>query len=680
MGIKGLLPVIKPVCVPLNVREFAHMRVGVDIHGWIHRGTFSCASKLCRNLPTSAYVDFCMQRVRMLIQFKARPVLVFDGAALPMKAITHTDRKARRDAALRRANDCWNSGNRSKAEKYYQQAVGVTSDMVLAVIRECRKLNVEYVVAPYEADAQLTWMMKTGYIDTVISEDSDLLVYGVEKVLFKMTRYGDGDMFYASNLRSLDSLKMHNFTQHMLMLMSVCAGCDFFKGVSGLGIKKSHALVKQFRTLKRLVMAIRNGRKYKVGNSFEIDFVKACLVFKHQTVYDMKEKKHIHLTALDDEVLAMLPPKALRELTESKDYAFLGEHRDSDMAVKIAEGRVHPHSLKEYPGVLDDIERPITSTPSQTPTTEMPKRPRITIPHPRERVSGFQVQPAQSSSQRETIPSQMSTGSEGSDEIGSMRMPSRTINLRQRLERRKSTSFNPRRAAAEFRRRNSQDSTSGIWSSFKSSVSQIDVQSSAGKESTPRSIALHTSPVSVDDADMGAKEDEEVAKADKCVTSILFEDDSETGEGDKENMGDAAIEQNSNVGAQSSALEENEETEVREVNNISRASRAIDRFAARSAANVRNKFVSKGDDGSEGKDSIADKSGNDSCNKTTSSNIRRKTLDSAEVNKGTKRSATGRSALTTPRKRPRSVKEPSKTTGPVQLRLSRFFSHAGTDS
>ena len=37
-------------------------------------------------------------------------------------------------------------------------------------------------MAPYEADAQLTYLQKEGVVDLVITEDSDLLVFGCGKV------------------------------------------------------------------------------------------------------------------------------------------------------------------------------------------------------------------------------------------------------------------------------------------------------------------------------------------------------------------------------------------------------------------------------------------------------------------------------------------------------------------
>ena len=39
------------------------------------------------------------------------------------------------------------------------------------------------IVAPYEADAQLAYLMKAGLTQAIISEDSDLLVYGCQKVV-----------------------------------------------------------------------------------------------------------------------------------------------------------------------------------------------------------------------------------------------------------------------------------------------------------------------------------------------------------------------------------------------------------------------------------------------------------------------------------------------------------------
>ena len=98
-------------------------------------------------------------------------------------------------------------GKRSEAHDCFQKCVDVTPQMALAFIKvcvviilscvciskihmvihsyhkACRGVGVECIVAPYEADAQLAFLSKSGIADLIITEDSDLLVFGSKKVL-----------------------------------------------------------------------------------------------------------------------------------------------------------------------------------------------------------------------------------------------------------------------------------------------------------------------------------------------------------------------------------------------------------------------------------------------------------------------------------------------------------------
>ncbi len=58
------------------------------------------------------------------------------------------------------------------------------------VIQELKKEQIESIVAPYEADAQLAYLYFNGDISAVITEDSDLLTYGVKNVLYKLNPDG----------------------------------------------------------------------------------------------------------------------------------------------------------------------------------------------------------------------------------------------------------------------------------------------------------------------------------------------------------------------------------------------------------------------------------------------------------------------------------------------------------
>jgi exonuclease-1 len=52
------------------------------------------------------------------------------------------------------------------------------------MLQLCRERHITYIVAPFEADAQIAFLQQNGFADIAISEDSDLLVYGCDQVCF----------------------------------------------------------------------------------------------------------------------------------------------------------------------------------------------------------------------------------------------------------------------------------------------------------------------------------------------------------------------------------------------------------------------------------------------------------------------------------------------------------------
>lgn len=65
-------------------------------------------------------------------------------------------------------------------------------DLFMDVLNE---LEIEFIVAPYEADAQMAYMVQHGFADFAISEDSDLIAYGCPKILMKLTSAGTCEEF-----------------------------------------------------------------------------------------------------------------------------------------------------------------------------------------------------------------------------------------------------------------------------------------------------------------------------------------------------------------------------------------------------------------------------------------------------------------------------------------------------
>lgn len=65
-------------------------------------------------------------------------------------------------------------------------AIDISPDIAYRLIVELKKKGIQYVVAPYEADAQLAYLSREGIADVIITEDSDLMAFGAKKMLYKL--------------------------------------------------------------------------------------------------------------------------------------------------------------------------------------------------------------------------------------------------------------------------------------------------------------------------------------------------------------------------------------------------------------------------------------------------------------------------------------------------------------
>ncbi|KAA6403940.1 MAG: putative Exonuclease 1 [Streblomastix strix] len=324
MGITNLLQLLKPVAQKIHISQFKGQTVAIDTYCWIHRACYSCAIELTQNINIDSYVQFCLKRIELLLHFGIKPLLVFDGRHLPAKEAKEQYRANNRQNNLERAKKMKLLGNQEEAERFY-------------------RLSVDYVVAPYEADAQLAYLVLNNYASAVITEDSDLLVFGAQRVFLKMDHTGEGqalDITQVQNMRD-ELIDFTGWTHDMFAMMCILAGCDYLDSPKGMGIRTAHKVVKQGKTEEQILYSLRNNSKLppsiapSLPKDYEQQFHQALLTFKHQTVYSPKEQR-------------LVPIMSYPLGTSDKDFNFCGPHFDNQIARRIAIGELDPFTFKPF--------------------------------------------------------------------------------------------------------------------------------------------------------------------------------------------------------------------------------------------------------------------------------------------------------------------------------------------
>ncbi|GLT80172.1 hypothetical protein SLA2020_516260 [Shorea laevis] len=284
--------------LPIHIKDLQGCSVAVDTYSWLHKGALSCSRELCKGLATSRHIEYCMHRVNLLRHYGVKPVLVFDGGLLPMKIEQENKRARARKENLERAIEHESCGNSSAAYECYQKAVDISPSIAHELIQQ---ESVCYVVAPYEADAQMTFLALSKQVDAVITEDSDLIPFGCPRVIFKMDKFGQGVEFKYSMLQQNKELSFSGFTKSMLLEMCILSGCDYLQSLPGMGLKKAHALIKKFKSYDKVIKHLRYST-VSVPPLYEESFRKAILTFQHQRVYDLITEDIVHLSEINGNI------------------------------------------------------------------------------------------------------------------------------------------------------------------------------------------------------------------------------------------------------------------------------------------------------------------------------------------------------------------------------------------
>jgi exonuclease 1 len=277
-----------------------------------------------------------MHRVRMLIYFGVTPYLVFDGDNLPSKACTESDRAKRRLESKRKGLELYKANKVSQAYPEFQKSIDVTPYMARQLIEELKKLDIQYVVAPYEADAQLAYLEKKGIIDGILSEDSDLLVYGAKKLITKLDQHGDCIEISRSDFASCRDITLAGFTDAEFRVMAILSGCDYLASINKVGLKTAHTYVRKYKSVERILRMLQFEQKFVVPSGYLEKFYEAERTFLHHRVFCPLQKKLMLSTELEDGM-------------KEEDMPYLGKNVSPATAIGVACGDLDPMTKKQIP-------------------------------------------------------------------------------------------------------------------------------------------------------------------------------------------------------------------------------------------------------------------------------------------------------------------------------------------
>lgn len=231
------------------------------------------------------------------------------------------------------------AGKTEEARKEFTKAVDITHEHALELMRECRKIGVDCITAMFEADSQLAYLNKIGLAEFVISEDSDLILFGCKKVIFKLQLDGRGLLFDAEKLYMTINTTAEKFSFEKFRQICILSGCDYLDNLPGIGLQKARKFVMMTEEtdMKKALLKIPsylNMKKLEVSDEYIEDFLRAEATFMHMFVYNPLQRKMLRLNPIDDS----------DPMIEYCSNA--GKLLEQSIAYQLALGNINPKTLE----------------------------------------------------------------------------------------------------------------------------------------------------------------------------------------------------------------------------------------------------------------------------------------------------------------------------------------------
>ncbi|CBY24027.1 unnamed protein product [Oikopleura dioica] len=301
MGISGLYDFIT-ACVSKNksISAIRGQVVAIDMPCWVHRGAVQDAQNVVMYPEKSSEKinAFCLKRLELLKKHNITPICVFDGEKLPSKKATNDQRRARREENRQRAITALKNGE--SAWNYFIQAIRISPAITQGVKNMCKEKGYMVITAPYEADAQLAWLSREKRVDAVITEDSDLFIFGTNRLITKLQDDGKCQIVDLARIDKVKELEKFDDKLRWFRYACIMQGCDYFpKGIPGFGLKTSvKLLLRAFEQNDHSLRAIMD-KKDSYFNSKQLakweanmaeKIVQAEDTFYYQLIVDTKNK------------------------------------------------------------------------------------------------------------------------------------------------------------------------------------------------------------------------------------------------------------------------------------------------------------------------------------------------------------------------------------------------------
>lgn len=254
MGIKNLNSVFKKIeeFPKKNISQLKNSIIAIDFSLFIYRFMYN------QNNPIECF----MRQLTLFFKNNILPVYVFDGLApeekseiLNKRASKRTKNNEELEKLMKIKEECPNCEELDdEISRYEKKCVKIPKEIFQDLILLFEYCGVPVIQEKYESDWILAKLSENKLVDFVLSEDSDILVFGGTKLMKKFSIIEENTYIYELN-HILSGL---NLTYNQFVDMCILCGCDYMPKIKNINCSKSYELISNYGSIENINTEISN--------------------------------------------------------------------------------------------------------------------------------------------------------------------------------------------------------------------------------------------------------------------------------------------------------------------------------------------------------------------------------------------------------------------------------------
>jgi len=278
MGIKSLTQIIKreaPDSIKHdNLYKLSGKKVAVDASLIIYQQLLRHQLLKNKNGEITNHITGLFYKMVNYLSLNIEPIFVFDGKPPIQKKDCVDERKKKAQDAKDKMESCDTQEQKDNLEK---SSLRLTKDMIDNVKKLLNLMGISYIHQDGEGEAIASELCRIGYVDYVLTEDMDSLVYGcpnlIRNCLDKSLKRKD-----IISIINYDIMKeKFGLNDEQFIKFCILCGCDFCPNVPKIGNTTAMKIIKQYDNIDDIILNYKD--KYAFPENYKELFNESYEIF-----------------------------------------------------------------------------------------------------------------------------------------------------------------------------------------------------------------------------------------------------------------------------------------------------------------------------------------------------------------------------------------------------------------